>query len=812
MQMKSYLGVSIKQIRRQKLSSIFIIITIILSSILLTSIGQSIGTIKNLMINQSRWINGDRHASINFINEEMAENIKKNELIDNVGITNVLGESKIPNSSFILQLDRYDEKALNIFKTKTTLISGVYPKGADQIALSEDTLEMFGLEKKLNQKIIFPVKINTNNDEIINKEFILTGIIKNNSIGYLSGRIGGIVGNEIINNSNENNNYSISFKVKNLENFNDIINSLRDDFNLEDNQIQYNNMYLDNIGVNIEGIKANNNELNISFMIIGLLIILAAGFSIYNIFSIAISKEVKQFGIFRAIGATSSQLYKLVMIKIITLLSISVPIGALLGILFSEFTTKIIVAVFNPNIFMLDTKEQVTDLVATNSSLYINYIVISVIIVITFALLAAMPSAKLAAKTPPKIAIDGNKIYEVKRKKRINKNLNKIKNIELYLARLNLNRNKVRTLVSMLSMFISIVVFIALSSFLSNLDISKKYISEEKGDFSLTSYNYNSSFDNIIINKILELNYVDNIKYIKHSNYNQDQISNDIKFEMVDSSLNIEGVNNEYFKNVFTDLTNEEIKMLINGTGCLIGEPMEFIPEGFKNTIINKDEIITINNKKLKVIKVVPGLDMNNPLGSVEIITNESVYEEITGDSDVKQAYIDAKKGANLQQLEQELKILISNNPDLSLISYEKLKSESIESFKQISFLAICFIIFINIISFINVFNTMYVNIRSRLREIGIQEAIGINKKSLYRIFLFEGLWQTSVASIFGVIIGSIISILLNIATSKVEIFNISIEAVCISVLITFFVCIISSLYSLYKIKNISIIENIKNV
>ncbi|ELC8423564.1 ABC transporter permease [Clostridium perfringens] len=813
MSMKSYLGVSIKQIRRQKLSSIFIIITIILSTMLLTSIGQSSGIIKNLITNQSRWINGDRHASINFISKELAQNIKENELIDNVGITNTFGESKIPNSSFILQLDRYDEKALNIFKTKTTLISGDYPKSQNEVALSEDTLEMLGLEKNLNQRINLPVKIYMNNDEIINKEFILTGITKNNSIGYLSGRISGIVGNEITNDLNQNdNNYSVSFKVKNLENFNYVINTFRNDLNLEDNQIQYNDMYLNNLGVNIEGTKANNKELNISFIIIGLLIIIAAGFAVYNIFSIAISKEVKQFGIFRAIGATSTQLYKIVMTKIISLLILSIPIGVFLGILFSEFITKSIVALFNPNIFMLDTKEQVINLISTNSNLYINYIIISVIVVIVFSLLAAMPSAKAAAKTSPKIAIDGNKKYEVKRKKRINKNLNKIKNIEVYLARLNLNRNKGRSLVSILSMFISIVVFIALNSFLSNLDISKKYISEEKGDFSLTSYKYSSGFDSEHINKISDLKHVENIMYIKNSNYNQDQIPNDINFEMDNSSLNIEGINDEYFQKRFPDLTSEEIEMFINGTGCLIGEPTEFIPEGFKNTIINKNQMITVNNKKLKVIKVVSGLDINNSLGSVEIIVNENIYEEITGDNDVKQAYIEARNGANLQKLEQEIKLLISSNPDLSIISYEKLKSESVESFKQISFLAICFIIFINIISFINVFNTMYVNIQTRLREIGIQEAIGISKKSLYRIFLFEGLYKASIASIFGVIVGSIISILLNMATSKTNIFNISIGAVFISILITFLICIISSIFSLYKIKNISIIENIRNI
>ncbi|HFL3244630.1 TPA: hypothetical protein ACG3KM_003848, partial [Clostridioides difficile] len=61
--MKNYLSLSIKELKSQKLMTTFIIIAIVLSTIMTTVVGQSIGILQNLRIEQARSFNGDRHVS-----------------------------------------------------------------------------------------------------------------------------------------------------------------------------------------------------------------------------------------------------------------------------------------------------------------------------------------------------------------------------------------------------------------------------------------------------------------------------------------------------------------------------------------------------------------------------------------------------------------------------------------------------------------------------------------------------------------------------------------------------------------------------
>ncbi len=71
----------------------------------------------------------------------------------------------------------------------------------------------------------------------------------------------------------------------------------------------------------------------------------------------------------------------------------------------------------------------------------------------------------------------------MKRKKRKTK---KIRNFERYYARLNLSRSKGRTAVTVLSLVMSITVFITLQSFLSLLGVSGS-LSEHLGDYSIVN-------------------------------------------------------------------------------------------------------------------------------------------------------------------------------------------------------------------------------------------------------------------------------------------------------------------------------------
>ncbi|XID90590.1 ABC transporter permease [Paenibacillaceae bacterium WGS1546] len=92
------------------------------------------------------------------------------------------------------------------------------------------------------------------------------------------------------------------------------------------------------------------------------------------------------------------------------------------------------------------------------------------------------------------------------------------------------------------------------------------------------------------------------------------------------------------------------------------------------------------------------------------------------------------------------------------------------ESFEQIKLLAWGLIFFISLIGLLNIINTTYTNIHTRIGEIGVQRAIGMSKASLYKTFLWEGAYYGIIAAVIGAVIGYICTIFIGAAaTDRLE-------------------------------------------
>lgn len=76
------------------------------------------------------------------------------------------------------------------------------------------------------------------------------------------------------------------------------------------------------------------------------------------------------------------------------------------------------------------------------------------------------------------------------------------------------------------------------------------------------------------------------------------------------------------------------------------------------------------------------------------------------------------------------------------------------ESFAQTQMLAWGLILFVGLIGILNIINTVYTNIHTRVNEIGMQRAIGMSVSSLYKTFLWEGVYYGLIASGIGAVAG----------------------------------------------------------
>ncbi|EGT2202957.1 ABC transporter permease [Clostridioides difficile] len=816
--MKNYLSLSIKELKSQKLMTTFIIIAIVLSTIMTTVVGQSIGILQNLRIEQARSFNGDRHVSFHQLTKNQVDDIKKDDRVYQAGASITLGSSKIKDSGISVLVKEYDKTGLSNYPKLMKLKSGNLPKDKNEIVLDENTLKLMGIKPRLGVTIPMNLDISLLNDTIppynYTANFKLSGILEDDYTGYVSGIVNGIVGKGASENLLPKRYIlsSLDFKIKQQEKFQEIVNQLTKKINLSHNSIQYNWIYLNALKIQFEKDKNSSNSDGISMIIlvslfVALLVLLASGLVIYNILKISVTKKIKEYGCLRAIGAEPNQIYKIVILQILILCTIAIPIGAVIGIISSKGITGMVTNILNPDILLANDNKEITELIHKNTTAYMFPLVLSTSISLIFSFISALPSAIYASHVSPKIAMAGS-TTKIKRKIKQEKT---IKNFERHLAWLNLKRNKGRTIITILSLFMSITVFVALSEFSNVLDVSRSVSNLKEGDFSLT--NEISGFDKSILDKIDNMKNVNRTSFIKYSEYKQGEIDTDINFENSGEMLKIIGIDEQTLKDLMPSITDSTLEDFKNGSICFIKNPIAISTPGVKTKYTNlkpKDNI-TINKKQLDVYSTVDKmffLQGNGWVNGVDVIVYDSVYNTLTNKNKFNQINIYAKDKSDLEQIRLSTEQICENNPGSHWISYIESDKQLKESFKQIELLAWAVILFVGLIGTLNIINTTHTNINTRTNEIGVKRAIGMSNSSLYKMFLWEGVYYGIFAAILGSIAGYASAIIINMATiEKLDFTNIPITSILQATIISILACIIATLIPLRKVKKINIID-----
>ncbi|AVD36209.1 ABC transporter permease [Clostridioides difficile] len=816
--MKNYLSLSIKELKSQKLMTTFIIIAIVLSTIMTTVVGQSIGILQNLRIEQARSFNGDRHVSFHQLTKNQVDDIKKDDRVYQAGTSITLGSSKIKDSGISVLVKEYDKTGLSNYPKLMKLKSGHLPKDKNEIALDENTLKLIGIKPRLGVTIPMNLDISLLNDTIppynYTANFKLSGILEDDYTGYVSGIVNGIVGKGASENLLPKRYIlsSLDFKIKQQEKFQEIVNQLAKKINLSHNSIQYNWIYLNALKIQFEKDENSSNSDGISMIIlvslfVALLVLLASGLVIYNILKISVTKKIKEYGCLRGIGAEPNQIYKIVILQILILCTIAIPIGAVIGIISSKGITGMVTNILNPDILLANDNKEITELIHKNTTAYMFPLVLSTSISLIFSFISALPSAIYASHVSPKIAMAGS-TTKIKRKIKREKT---IKNFERHLAWLNLKRNKGRTIITILSLFMSITVFVALSEFSNVLDVSRSVSNLKEGDFSLT--NEISGFDKSILDKIDNMKNVNRTSFIKYSEYKQGEIDTDINFENSGEMLKIIGIDEQTLKDLMPSITDSTLEDFKNGSICFIKNPLAISTPGVKTKYTNlkpKDNI-TINKKQLDIYSTVDKmffLQGNGWVNGVDIIVYDSVYNTLTNKNKFNQINIYAKDKSDLEQIRLSIEQICENNPGSHWISYIESDKQLKESFKQIELLAWAVILFVGLIGTLNIINTTHTNINTRTNEIGVKRAIGMSNSSLYKMFLWEGVYYGIFAAILGSIAGYASAIIINMATiEKLDFTNIPITSILQATIISILACIIATLIPLRKVKKMNIID-----
>lgn len=176
---------------------------------------------------------------------------------------------------------------------------------------------------------------------------------------------------------------------------------------------------------------------------------------IYNTFSISVSERTKQFGLLSSIGATKKQLKRMVLFEALTVSVVGIPLGILAGVGGIGVTLLLIGDKFRSMGFPIDMKLSVSPAA----------IIIAVIVALITVLISAWIPTKRATRVSAVEAIRQN--MDVKNTKivKTSKLTYKLFGLPGMLANKHYKRNKKKYRTTVLSLFMSVVLFVSASAF-----------------------------------------------------------------------------------------------------------------------------------------------------------------------------------------------------------------------------------------------------------------------------------------------------------------------------------------------------------
>ncbi|MFA5696223.1 MAG: FtsX-like permease family protein, partial [Bacilli bacterium] len=476
-----------------KKRTLITLIGIILSCSLIGGVATLFSSFQKFFQDLTIETGGNYHLSIDNINLETINNFKGEEFFEEVMIQQnkgfYIGKSDKVDQVFSLVAN--DKKMFDNFNIK--LDEGRLPENSQEIILPYFEKTKYKINDKITLEIFETFEDLEKLSDSIKKEYSIVGFLEENIFSS---------------------NVVFTFlEEQKSEEFYSVYIITEDIYKIYEQTEKIYNKYVDNDYASLNynsdllrwyGVSQNENATEMIWgvaLILIIVIMIASIIVIYNAFNISFVERKKQFGMLSSMGATSKQLRKMIFKEGLFLSIIGIPLGILGSIIGIGITLLVI---NNLNIFsnFIDTR-----LVLTVSSL-------SILITIIFGsltiFLSCLVPAIKASKTTPIDAIRLSKDYFIKAKSiktwRINR---RILGIEGDIALKNLKRNKKKYRSTILSIFVSICLFITINAFAEySLRSSLK---------TFSSLNY----DVIIINEDRE----ESEKLVKHRDVKRSSIS-----------------------------------------------------------------------------------------------------------------------------------------------------------------------------------------------------------------------------------------------------------------------------------------------
>lgn len=867
--------VTLQSLKKNRIRTIVTIIGIILSAAMICAVTTSVSSMQNYLLQYAIYNNGNWHGMTEGATLQNYRDITSSDEVENAVYGQLIGYAKIDSQNeekpYLYVIGGDTENFFSVLPVHLT--SGELPKNSSEIILPEHLAANGGLKYNIGDTITLELGNRTLdgyalgqnnpcysydsekgesviNDELIEicstRNYMVVGFFERLTYDIEPYTAPGYTALTVADKEfSEDIRFDVYFKMKNASKVYEFMGTmgLGDIYNTD--VLLY------------SGISRYDSFtamlVSLAAIIIGLIMFGSISL-IYNAFSISVSERTRQFGLLSSLGATKKQLKKMVLFEALAVSAIGIPIGVLVGIGGIGVTLRIIGSKF---LSLIGGSFNMPMRVCVSW----QAVVIAAVVALVTVLISAWIPSKRATKVSAVEAIRQNADIKTNDKTiKTSKLTYKLFGLPGVLASKHYKRNKKKYRTTVISLFMSIVLFVSASAFSDYLmesvtggmsgdqydlwymidsekslngktmdDLLELFMSDK--DVTNSVYAVQGSFSGSVSSEYLTDQFIkDALKLAASDNDESGMALNDAK--QIYGYLYF--INDTEFKELLAQykLKESDYYNAEKPLGIAIDTNIQFDADKQKYVTIDtlKGDVSEITCSKARDI------DACYTLRSEKTITEKPFYISKTTPSHLMMIY---PKSMMEQVLPEEegirkyFQCVFYLKSDNHAASYDNLEdaltengfdsslfldyAENVESSRNVVMIiqvfAYGFIVLISLIAAANVFNTISTNINLRRREFAMLKSVGMTGKGFNRMMNYECLLYGSKALLLGIPVSAGVTYLIYMAISEgfETSYHLPWIAIGIAVISVFVVVFATMLYSMSKIRKDNPIDALKN-
>lgn len=494
-------NLSFKQLKAAKTRNLIAVCAIALTTLLFTSL-FTIALSINDGFQQSnfRQCGGWSHGTFKYLTEEQFEEIKEDPVIREWGLRRFVGmPSKVPFNKSHVEVGYSD--AVQAHWMYCDPIVGSLPKeGTNEAATDTRVLELLGVKPELGARFTMTFEVDGHEttqtftlsgwweyDEAIVANHVLIPLSRAEAIYQETGLIPGQAKDGMTGS------WNLDVMFQNAWNIEKNMQQVLSNHNYQNESRMDGDNYVAtgcNWGYSTSQLMDNIDPMTVLTIAAVLLLIIFTGYLIiYNVFQISVANDIRFYGLLKTIGTTPRQLQHIIRQQALLLSLMGIPLGLLSGWLVGGALTPVIISRLNGIVNAVSSRP----LIFVASALFALFTV----------LMSCRRPGKMAAKVSPVEAVrytEGGNM-----KKKVKKTAGTISLRTM--AKANLARNRGKTIVTVISLSLAVVLLNLTVTFTKGFDMDKYLSHFVTTDFILADAAYfqsNFSVDSPLPQEVID--------------------------------------------------------------------------------------------------------------------------------------------------------------------------------------------------------------------------------------------------------------------------------------------------------------------